>query len=120
MFESRVRPRCRKYMKGLFLERPGTQDSTHHVHRAAQRHGITGLVILKKRRDKVIARGEHPEWGAVALKTLDPVSDAIPARAGLYTDGVVAEHPARFLPGIHALGLGYSVSEWIDGGHVHA
>jgi hypothetical protein len=119
MFESRVRARCQKYMKGLFRERPGTQEPTHHVHRAAQRHGITGLVILKKRRDKVIARGEHPEWGEVALKTLDPVADPMPARAGLYTDRFVADHPARFLPAIHAFGLGYSVSEWIDGGHVH-
>lgn len=119
MLESRIRPRCQTYMKGLFLNRPGTVTPTDHLRRAAQGHGLTDLTILKTRTDRVIARAAHREWGRVALKATDPVLDSISAHAGHHTDGLVAAHPASFLPAIHAFGLGYSVSAWIDGQHVH-
>lgn len=115
MFESRIRPRCQTYMKGLFLDRSSTTRPSDHVQRAAKRHGITDLTVLKTRPDKLIARGVHPEWGRVALKVTNPVYNSIPAHSGFYTDGVVAAHPAAFLPAIHSFGLGYSVSAWIDG-----
>jgi hypothetical protein len=119
MFESRVRPRCQSYMKRLFLHRPGTARPTDHIERAAERHGLTDLTILKTRADRVIARGVHPEWGLVAFKATDPFRNAIPAHSGRLTDDRVAAHPAPFLPAVHAFGLGYSISEWIDGQHVH-
>jgi hypothetical protein len=115
MLDSRIRPRCQAYMKGLFLNRPGTVRPTDHIERAAHRHGITDLRILKTRRDRVIASGAHREWGKVALKATDPVYTSIPAHSGFHTDGLVAAHPSPFLPTMHAFGLGYSVSEWIDG-----
>jgi hypothetical protein len=118
MLESRIRPRCQRYMKGLFLNRPGMLRPAEYLQRAAERHGVTDLAILKTRKDRVIARGVHPEWGRVALKATDPALDSITAHSAHHTDGLVAANPASFLPTIHAVGLGYSVSEWIDGQHV--
>jgi hypothetical protein len=118
MLESRIRPRCQTYMKGLFLNRASVSP-TDHVRLAAERYGLTDLAVLKTRRDKVIARAVHREWGRVALKSTDPVLNSIPAHSGYHTDGLVAANPAPFLSAIRAYGLGYSVSEWIDGQHVH-
>jgi hypothetical protein len=106
-------------MKRLFLHRPGTARPTDHMERAAERHALTDLTILKTRPDRVIARGVHAEWGRVALKATDPFINAIPAHSGRLTDDRVAARPASFLPTVHAVGLGYSVSEWVDGRHVH-
>jgi hypothetical protein len=119
MLESRIRPRCQTYMKALFLNRPGSVRPIDHIQRAAERHGLTDLAILKTRKDKIIARAVHHEWGRVALKVTDPVLNSVQAHSGYHTDGLVAATPAPFLPAIHAFGLGYSVSEWIDGPHVH-
>jgi hypothetical protein len=116
MIASRVRPRCQSFMSRLFLHRPSVAADSAHFEEVVRRFGITDVRVVKSRRDtKVIARGTHPEWGAVAVKVIDPIASPGVAYQGLYADGVVAENPASILPRIHAFGLGYSVSEWIEG-----
>lgn len=119
MLESRIQPRCKAYMKRLFLDRTALVRQTEHVQDTAKHYGITDLTILKVRRDRVIARGEHPDWGRVAIKSTDPFLDSVPANSAHHTDSLVASDPALFLPHIHACGLGHSVSEWIEGRHLH-
>jgi hypothetical protein len=116
MLARRIRSRCKNFMRRLFLRRPTVTNNTDHLHDAAARHGVTGVTIIKARTDsKLIARGLHPEWGTVAVKAIDPIMSSIHANSARYTDGLVTEHPTPFLPKVYASGVGYSVTEWIDG-----
>jgi hypothetical protein len=106
-------------MGGLFLHRPALRLAHEHLHAAADRHGVTDIEIIKVRKDtKIIARGAHPEWGAVAVKAIDPVASSIHAHAAAITDRLVLDHPASFLPAVYAAGPGYAISEWIHGGGI--
>jgi hypothetical protein len=103
-------------MSGLFLRRPGLTDSLGHIHGVARLHGLTDLSVIKSRADtKVICRAHHPDWGSVALKALNPILSSRHAHSAHFTDGLTADHPARFLPRTYATGDGYSITEWIDG-----
>jgi hypothetical protein len=120
MLESRIRPRCQSLMKGLFLDghvyANGNGILPAYVRDVQQRHGITDLRVLKIRRDtKVIARGRHPQWGDVAIKALDPITNSVGAASMSQTDAMVASDPAPFLPAVLAHDTGYSVTQWVNG-----
>jgi hypothetical protein len=116
MIASRVQPRCQSFMSRLFLQRPSVAADSAHFEEVLRRFGLIDVLVVKTRRDtKVIARGTHPEWGTVAIKVIDPIASPEMAYKGHHADGIVAANPASILPRIHVFGLGYSVSEWIEG-----
>jgi hypothetical protein len=106
-------------MKTLFLERKSVGGGQEYLEATANRFGIKDIEVVIVRKDsKIIARGMHPDWGAVALKVVDPfVSDRVAFKA-LYADEFFAANPAGIFPRMYEFDLGYSISEWIHGKEV--
>jgi hypothetical protein len=115
MIGGRIRPRCQTFMKRLFHDRPSLGRTTEHLDSVCRRYGIEGIEIVKARADtKLVARGRHPEWGDVAVKAVDAIARPNNAYSDLHVDRMVASADWTIFPRIHALGLGYSITHWVE------
>jgi hypothetical protein len=102
-------------MKRLFHDRPSLGRTGEHLKTVCRRYGVAGIEILKARADtKLVARGRHPEWGDVVVKAVDAIARPRNAYADLHVDRMVASADRTIFPRIHTLGLGYSISHWVE------
>jgi hypothetical protein len=113
---SRLASLCIRHIRPRLLNAARFAPGADQMHREAVRLGIDSLRIIKHRRDsKVVARGTHPDWGAVILKVCDPVRSAPKAYAQLYIDSLLTRNPTEMFPRTLAFDLGYTVLQFVPG-----
>lgn len=113
---SRLTNFCIRYSKKVLVGNVVLRPGLEHLQQAAAAHELAGVRVIRRRQDsKVVASARHRLWGDVMLKVCDPVISPHKAYSQLHIDGLVSRASSLLFPKIHSFGLGYTVTELVQG-----